>query len=272
MPKFIDLTGKRFGKWTVLKLGEYRYTAKGQKKTMWTCQCECGRIKDVCSGSLTSGGSKCCGACASYIKEHTPPPLKKEKKKAKNKKEECGDYTILYTQKGEVIYVDTEDYPKIENYYWHIKPDSGYVATSFKYKVGDKVKQKSILLHRLIMGEPDALVDHIHDDRKWDNRKDNLRVATKSENAINSPPRKKNTSGCTGVTKTKSGTWRARIQVNKKEKMLGTFKNVEDAIEARKNAEKIYYGEFAYDYSQELYRKRFENCKSESNDGEVQNA
>lgn len=271
MPKFIDLTGKKFGKWTVLELGEHTYTPKGQKRTMWTCRCECGRVKDVCSGSLTSGHSKGCGACTSYIKEHNPPP-KKEKKKRKNRKEECGDYTILYTSKDEVIYIDTEDYARIENFYWHIKPDSGYVATSIKYRIDGKIKQKNILLHRFIMGEPDALVDHIHDDRKWDNRKNNLRVATKSENAINSPPRKKNISGCTGVTKTRSGTWRARIQVDGKEKMLGTFKNIDDAIKARKDAEKIYYGEFAYDYSQELYRERFENCKSETDDGEVQSA
>ena len=269
MPKFIDLTGRKFGKWIVLKLGKYSRTPKGQKRTMWTCQCECGRIKDVCSGGLISGHSTSCGACASYIKQHTPP---KEKKKRKNKKEDCGDYTILYTKKNEIIYIDTEDYAKIENYFWHIKPDSGYVATSFKYEVDGKIKQKNILLHRFIMGEPNALVDHVHDDRKWDNRKDNLRVATKSENAINSPPRKKNISGCTGVTKTKSGTWRARIQVNGKEKLLGTFKNIEDAIKARKDAEKIYYGEFAYDYSQELYRQRFESSEVKTDEGEVQSA
>lgn len=38
MGKFIDLTGEKFGKWTVLRYVE---------KSKWLCKCECGVEKDV---------------------------------------------------------------------------------------------------------------------------------------------------------------------------------------------------------------------------------
>lgn len=59
MPKHkidIDLTGKQFGEWTVLK--------RSDDKRYWTCRCSCGTVRDVYYSSLTTGKSKSCG--------HTP--------------------------------------------------------------------------------------------------------------------------------------------------------------------------------------------------------
>lgn len=47
-----DLTGKKFGEWTVLRHSYDR---------MWTCQCSCGTIRDVQDYSLTHGKSLSCG-------------------------------------------------------------------------------------------------------------------------------------------------------------------------------------------------------------------
>ena len=48
--------------------------------------------------------------------------------------------------------------------------------------------------------------------------------------------------------------WVARISVNKERITIGTFDNINDAIIARKNAEKKYYGEFQYNKnSQSIY-------------------
>ncbi len=55
---FIDLTGKRFGRWTVL--GEATTPRKGQ--TRWHCRCDCGKEKpDVLYGGLVRGASQSCG-------------------------------------------------------------------------------------------------------------------------------------------------------------------------------------------------------------------
>jgi hypothetical protein len=56
MIALVDLTGKKFGRWTVLEIGE---SIKGQRR--WKCRCECGVFLDVMGGSLRSGLSKSCG-------------------------------------------------------------------------------------------------------------------------------------------------------------------------------------------------------------------
>ena len=52
----IDITGKKFGKLTVLG---YSHNKRGQ--SYWTCECECGNKKIVRAGHLFSGGVRSCG-------------------------------------------------------------------------------------------------------------------------------------------------------------------------------------------------------------------
>lgn len=52
--KIIDLTGQRFGKWTVLSLAKPKF---------WNCRCDCGNESVVTRGNLTSGGSTQCEKC-----------------------------------------------------------------------------------------------------------------------------------------------------------------------------------------------------------------
>lgn len=56
MGRFIDLTGQRFGRWTVL-----RYAGFHNRQSFWECQCDCGKIKNVRSDHLRKGESKSCG-------------------------------------------------------------------------------------------------------------------------------------------------------------------------------------------------------------------
>jgi hypothetical protein len=57
MRAFIDLSGKRFGRWTVV-----RYTRKtSDRKSLFLCLCDCGREKEVAGTNLRSGDSKSCG-------------------------------------------------------------------------------------------------------------------------------------------------------------------------------------------------------------------
>lgn len=52
-----DLTGKRFGYWVVLGLGERSKTGL----IRWKCRCDCGRVRDVKPDMLKSGRSVSCG-------------------------------------------------------------------------------------------------------------------------------------------------------------------------------------------------------------------
>ena len=55
---FKDITGQRFGRWTVIA----ESTAPRKSQTQWRCRCDCGNTKPaVLYGSLVRGASKSCG-------------------------------------------------------------------------------------------------------------------------------------------------------------------------------------------------------------------
>ena len=62
MSKLIDLTGKRFGRWTVLAMHPERYCWKGGRAALWLCRCDCGTERVVFGTSLRLGKSKSCGS------------------------------------------------------------------------------------------------------------------------------------------------------------------------------------------------------------------
>lgn len=61
MKKRIDLSGRVFGRWTVLEMSS-GLDRKPTAQSLWKCRCECGNVKDgILYGCLTGGGSKSCG-------------------------------------------------------------------------------------------------------------------------------------------------------------------------------------------------------------------
>jgi len=88
-------------------------------------------------------------------------------------------------------------------------------------------------------------IDHINRDRA-DNRWANLRLATRSQNNMNAGLRSDNKSGHKGVSKRRdTGKWHARITVKRRILLLGNFHSFEDAVAARRAAERQFFGEFA---------------------------
>lgn len=63
-----DLTGKRFGRYTVVEYVGTKYDKNGgNAKARWKCQCDCGNIRIVDSASLLLGRSKSCGCLCREI-------------------------------------------------------------------------------------------------------------------------------------------------------------------------------------------------------------
>lgn len=54
-----DLTGQKFGKWTVLCRAENNQ----RNATMWKCMCECGKVSDVLGTNLRLGRTHGCKVC-----------------------------------------------------------------------------------------------------------------------------------------------------------------------------------------------------------------
>lgn len=87
------------------------------------------------------------------------------------------------------------------------------------------------------------MVDH-KDLNKLNDRIENLRAATRSQNGTNKKSAKGSSSKYLGVTKSKYG-YRVYILSNKVSFYLGCFKNEDDAGNAYNEAAKKYHGEFA---------------------------
>ena len=153
---------------------------------------------------------------------------------------------ILYDEYAEIVLydkhcneiaralIDIDDIDKVREYKWRLHND-GYVSSS----------GSSIRLHRLIMDCPDDMViDHINHD-PLDNRKSNLRACTYQQNMMNHSLRANNSSGTTGVCWYKrTNKWKAEIKINNRTIHLGYYEDMNDAIQARKQAEIDYFGEY----------------------------
>ena len=89
------------------------------------------------------------------------------------------------------------------------------------------------------------VVDHINHNPS-DNRKTNLRVCTQQQNMFNQRPNTRNKSGVRGVRFiAQMNKWETRFKFDGKERAVGYFENLTDAIALRKQYEEKYYGEFS---------------------------
>lgn len=115
---------------------------------------------------------------------------------------------------------------------------------------GIRIDGKLHYIHRLawfyVTGEwPPKDVDHKNLIRS-DNRFDNLRLASSSQNKMNKRAQRNNRLGVKGVSYDHRYDWyQARIKVNGKQKTIGVFKSVDDAAKAYERAANENFGEFA---------------------------
>ena len=140
---------------------------------------------------------------------------------------------------GKAATVDNKEYDALSKFKWHAVNYSGnYYAARKSPTINNK--RHIIYMHRAILGleHGDGLIaDHINR-ITLDNRSNNLRVVSKSENNRNNNGHSHNTSGYTGVCwENKHAKWRAYIKVANKAIHLGYYDDIEDAVKARKQGE-----------------------------------
>lgn len=236
-----NIEGQVFGRWKVLYRAEDRIRSDGHRESVWHCKCSCGENeRDVLQRSLLAGISISCGC--------TRKKSNVKLKQVNRYDLETYEFGVGFTNAGETFYFDKEDYDKIRDYIWFVSSD-GYIVSSTRL---DSSKQR---LHRLVVGcDDNALrVDHINHN-KSDNRKNNLRIVTSSENLMNKRVGSNNQSGYTGVcySSRKGGCWRAYINKDGKQYHLGYFDNIENAIKVRNDAEDKLFGEYSYRESMKI--------------------
>lgn len=150
--------------------------------------------------------------------------------------------TEIPLTKGYVTIVDDEDAEAVLQFKWKANSFGGeYVYASRTATVDGK--ESNVYLHCWLMDKPPGmLVDHINRNT-LDNRRCNLRVATKGQNTANARGR---TGRYKGIDFQPSrNRWRARIMVDGTQKWLGRFKTEEEAARAYDAALLEAHGEFA---------------------------
>lgn len=121
------------------------------------------------------------------------------------------------------------------------KNNHGYIQVYIKNKLY-KVHRVIFLMHH---GYLPTYIDHINC-IKNDNRIENLRPATKSQNAINTKTRKNNTSNAKNVYWHKaSKKWFVQLTVNGKQKSFGYYHDFELAELVAIEARDKYHGKFS---------------------------
>ncbi len=233
-----DLSGQKFGRWTVL----YPTNKRSGGKRLYHCRCDCGTERDVSEGNLKRGVSKSCGCYKKEVNTNN-----KKCKKYNKYNIESEEYGIGWTINDEYeFYFDKEDYDLIYNYCWH-KHQDGYLRTFYDSYYDDEGKRhnKYIMMHQLLSEKyfGGELLDHING-LPYDNRKENLRVVAQKDNMKNLKLYSNNTSGHKGVIQTPNGNWMAYIQCDNNRYNLGTFSTYEEAVVSREIAEHNYFNEY----------------------------
>lgn len=134
-------------------------------------------------------------------------------------------------------YVDAADYERVMEKKWSLDT-RGYAMSTCR---------RPLLMHRLILdAKRGQIVDHI-DGVPLNNRRANLRFATRHQNAQNARKCVDATSSrFKGVSfRVDRGKWRGSIYVAGVSRSLGNFANEEDAARAYDAAARIHYGAFA---------------------------
>ncbi|MHC4259417.1 MAG: AP2/ERF family transcription factor [Planctomycetota bacterium] len=143
--------------------------------------------------------------------------------------------------------VDPADYKRLRKYEWFASAKAGNCFYARRHTTNGKTKQKLLYLHQEIIEVPDGMVtDHMNHD-SMDNRKANLRPATRSQNTCHRRKRSDaKTSKYKGVSwKKSSRKWQAHIGFQKRDIHLGYFRDEIDAAKAYDEAARKYHGEFA---------------------------
>lgn len=153
------------------------------------------------------------------------------------------DKYIRNLNKG--IVVSKQDYYLLEKYYFSLDTKGYPYAT---------IQNKTVLLHKMIMGKKGVLVDH-KDRNPLNNTRNNLRYCNFSQNRVNSKLGKNNTSGYRNIQKDKTSfgvCWKVVFQKNGVKINGGCHYNLDLALKVRNIMAKQLFGDFAIEETKKI--------------------
>lgn len=220
----IDLTGRKFGDWEVLNFYGYYYG----KAPPWVCLCKCGSIHHVMQCRLLGGQCNSCDDLAirkGWIKD--------------------GIGYIPLT-KNKVAIVGTYRVNELQRWHWYAALlDGGWYA--YRRQEGKGISMARQILRLDPTDKREA--EHRNGDT-LDNRDENLRPSSRSQNEANKGVRRDSETGVKGVRYHKyKGKWDGRFAVRIRyfgtEIHLGMCDTLEQGSAMYEEAARILFGEFA---------------------------
>jgi hypothetical protein len=165
------------------------------------------------------------------------PPLPTRRQVVREAYTHEGEWRVPLNDKGAYAVVDAEDVDFLQQWTWY--PSNGYAYV--------KLGRKPYAMHRVIasrfMDIQGLLVDH-KDLDGLNNRRSNLRAASKAQNAQNKRATRKSKSGVKGVSP-EGSKWRAQIRgVGGTTHYLGRYDTIEEAAAVYAEASTRLHGEF----------------------------
>jgi hypothetical protein len=154
-----------------------------------------------------------------------------------------GNIAFVPLSQGREAIIDAADAGAVGQFNWRVQS----AGENHKYAGRSEMQngqRRFVLMHRFICNPDDSqYVDHINGN-SLDNRRQNLRVCTQSENLCNRAKQSNNRSGYKGVYLHAPGVWRSRIQFRGNLTDLGLFNDPEAAHQAYVAAARRLHGEF----------------------------
>lgn len=230
----IDLSGKKFGLWTVLS-----FYGRHTNKAAWLCKCDCplGTVRPVRADQLRDGNSRSCGCTSICLLQ---PP--------RNGWIENGVGFIPLTQ-GKVTEVDPEDVEELQKWKWQLRRRPHGALYAERDEVDEHGKKYKLHMARQILGMEHSdkrQADHI-DMNSLNNRRSNLRIGTQGQNLLNKKVRKNSRTGVKGVTLNNNkpgGNYYSHIRYKGVYIGLGTSATIEEAARKYAEASAKLHGEF----------------------------
>ena len=155
-----------------------------------------------------------------------------------------GNIAFIPLTRGHTAVIDVADVPLVEGFNWSALVLSRHVYAYRQSRAGGVLV--TTYMHRLLADPvPDGIVvDHIDCD-SLNNRRSNLRLASRLQNQCNMRLRLSSKSGAKGVSwNSRQNAWEARIQINGQPHFLGYHPTISEASAAYAKASLNLHGQF----------------------------
>ena len=212
-----SLVNQTFGNWKVIDVAPKRYAWGNETRVMLLCECRCDKhtVKAVRADHLLQGTSTSCGCLKSKILSETinrTKPWEYHDRRKQLTYENHGEYITGYTAKGDIFYLDPDDFPLVKDTCWFVH-QCGRLFGNYN--------GRTELITSILLKAHHGYDFEFKNGDKLDYRKDNFIIKEIPHGIYFHKGHQK---------------WHVRIRVDGKRKTVGYYDNIRAAVRALNQA------------------------------------